>query len=77
MLFNLLIEDRFNMFPCLSDHMIWVIKHDAVAEHQPHVRNELLCAIVTWIVGVGIWLGRIRRDELIVPRSIGFLIMLG
>jgi len=44
--------------------MVWAIKRDAVAEHQPHVRNELLCAIVTRIVGLGIWLGRIRRYEL-------------
>jgi hypothetical protein len=43
--------------------MVWAIKRDAVAEHQPHIRNELLCTIVTWIVGVGIWLGRIRRHE--------------
>jgi hypothetical protein len=44
--------------------MVWAIKRDAVAEHQLHVRNELLCTIVMWIVGVGIWLGRIRRHEL-------------
>jgi hypothetical protein len=44
--------------------MVWAIKRDAVAEHQPYIRNELLCTIVTWIVEVGIWLGRIRRHEL-------------
>jgi hypothetical protein len=52
------------MVPCPRDHMVWATKRDAVAEHQSHVRNELLCAIVTWIVGVGIWLGRIRQHEL-------------
>jgi hypothetical protein len=72
------IKDRFNMFPCLSDHMVWAIKRDAVAEHQPHVRNELLCAIVT-LLELGSGLEGLDDMSLrsIVLRSIGFLIILG
>jgi hypothetical protein len=63
------------MFPRLSDHMVWAIKRDAVAEHQPHIRNELLCTIVMWIVSLeGLDDMSLRS---ILPRSIGFLIMLG
>lgn len=40
--------------------MIRAIERDAIAEHQPHVRDELLRAVIAWNVGIGLWLSGIR-----------------
>jgi hypothetical protein len=58
-LLDLLIEDSLDMFTCLSNHMIRAIERDTIAEHQPHVRDELLGAVIALNVGTGLWLGGI------------------
>lgn len=43
-LLDLLIEDSLDTFACLSNLMVRAIERDAIAKHQPHVKDELLGA---------------------------------
>jgi hypothetical protein len=58
-LLDLLVKNSLDMFACLSNHMVRAIKRDAIAEHQSHVRDELLGAVIAWNVGTRVWLGGI------------------
>lgn len=61
---ELLVKSFFHPFSHLSNYMVGTVEGDGVGDHEPDVRNELLCTVIPRIVEIGVGLGGIRGVQL-------------